>query len=124
MSGCPSQQHWRKPTTTLRRRWGLRRTTLYGDRRPPVREGSRAAGGSHGRLRGCHGASPLHTVAGEHCSRSSGRPHGEVPPPEDFGPEEEGGGGEEERGGEAAGGEVRGEDEAAQRQGPPRPAAH
>ena len=37
MSGCPSQQHWRKPTTTLRRRWGLRRTTLYGDRRPPVR---------------------------------------------------------------------------------------
>ena len=32
------------------------------------------------------GASPLHTVAGGHCSRSSGRPHGEVPPPEDFGP--------------------------------------
>ena len=31
---------------------------------------------------------------------------------------------EEERGGEAAGGEVRGEDEAAQRQGRPRPATH
>ena len=81
--------------------------------------GVRAAGSSHGRLRGCPGASPLHTV----CSRSCGRPCGEVPPPEDFGPDE-GGGGVEERGGEAAGGDARVEDEAAQRQGPPRPAAH
>ena len=37
MSGCPSQQHWRKPTTTLRRRWGLNGTTLHGARRPPAR---------------------------------------------------------------------------------------
>ena len=35
--------------------------------------------GSYGRLRGCPGASPLSTVAGGHCSRSSGRPHGVFP---------------------------------------------
>ena len=76
--------------------------------RPGVLKDPAPQGGSHGRLRGCPGASPLHTVAGGHCSRSSGRPHGKVPPPAVFGPEEEGGGGgggEEEGGGEAAGGE-------------------
>ena len=36
-SVCRSLVHWRKPTTTLRRRWGLNSTTLHGDRRPPVR---------------------------------------------------------------------------------------
>ena len=57
--------------------------------------------------------------------RRRGRHDHAVPPPEGLAPEEGGGGGgEEERGGEAAGGEVRGEDEAAQRQGQPRPAAH
>ena len=44
-------------------------------------EGARGAGGSsHGRLRGCHRASPLSTDVGGHCSRSSGRHHGAFPP--------------------------------------------
>ena len=77
MSGCPSQQHWRKPTTTLRRRWELNSTTLHGARRPPVRgrgspEGSRAAGGSHGRVRGCPGAVAGRAAAGRRGRRGCG----------------------------------------------------
>ena len=64
-------------------------------------EGSRAAGSSHDRLRGCPGTCPLLTGAGGHCSRSSGRPHGEVPPP-GCAHEEEGGEGEGTLGGVAA----------------------
>ena len=43
--------------------------------------GARAAGkGSHGRLRGFPGASPLNIVVGGHCSLYSGRQHGAFPP--------------------------------------------
>ena len=61
---------------------GLRaqKRLLPGTRPSPA--GAQAAGeGSNGRLRGCPGASPHSTVAGGHCSRSSGLRHGAFPPP-------------------------------------------
>ena len=45
MSGCPSQQHWRRPlTTAFRRVGGQKRTKPHGDRRPAVHRRNR--GGS------------------------------------------------------------------------------
>ena len=59
--------------------------------------GRAAVGGSHGRLRGCPGAPPLHTDADGLSGGGSGPPRGEVPPPGRAQAEEEGGG--EGRGG-------------------------
>ena len=44
MSGCPSQQHWRRPlATAFRRVGGQKRTKPHGDRRPSVHRWSRSS---------------------------------------------------------------------------------
>ena len=84
------------------RQGGGRRVEQRGLGREAARslEGSRAAvgGGSHGRLRGCLGSSPLHPSSGRHRGGGGGYPRGELPPQADAGGEEAGGGrgGEEE----------------------------
>ena len=133
---------WRRRQRRLRSWWPHERMTqpwcwAYSSARSPTGtdacelrekaagcpEGARAASGCGARgLPVLRGSSSRHPVSGWWRRRREWHDHA-VPPPEGFGTEAEGGG-EEERGGEAAGGEVRGEGEAAQRQGQPRPAAH
>ena len=90
---------WQRPSTTARsrwrrreREWSTRSTSAFGHRNLH----SQGSALTHGRLRGCPRASPLHTVAGGHCYRHSGRPHGDSPPPGLA--EGEGGGGMERSG--------------------------